>query len=86
MTVSCGHLGSDAFTSYTSAAATLSGETVFDIDMMDRLVGILGKSNGAPVLPSFSRTKQGGDFLSRLGEFPLGMSTATGAMLLPGIQ
>ena len=86
MTVSCGHLGSEAFTSYTSAAASLPGETVFDIDMMDTLVGILGKSNGTPVLLTFSRMKQGGDFLSPIGEFPLGMSTATGAMLLPAIQ
>ena len=86
MTVSCGHLGSSGFTSYTSAAASLSGDTVFDMDMMDVSVGILGKSNGAPVLLTFSRTKQSGDFLSPLGEFPLGMSTATGAMLLPAIQ
>jgi len=85
MTVSCGHLGSSAFTSYTSAAASLSGDTVFDIDMMDMSVGILGKSNGAPALLTFSRMKQGGDFLSPMGEFPLGMSTATGAMLLPAI-
>jgi hypothetical protein len=77
MTVSCGHLGSSAFTSYTSAAASLSGDTVFDIDMMDMSVGILGKSNGAPVLLTFSRMKQGGDFLSPMGEFPLGMATAT---------
>ena len=50
MTVSCGHLGSDGFITYTSAAASLAGDTVFDIDMMDTLVGILGKSNGAPVV------------------------------------
>jgi hypothetical protein len=86
MTVSCGHLGSEAFTSYTSAAASLPGETVFDIDMMDMSVGILGKSNGAPVLLTFSRIKQSGDFLSPIGEFPLGTATATGAMLLPAIQ
>jgi len=83
MTVSCGHLGSEAFTSYTSAAASLPGETVFDIDMMDTLVGILGKSNGAPVLLAYSRTKQTGDFLSLINQFPLGTATATGAMLLP---
>jgi hypothetical protein len=86
MTVSCGHLGPNAFTSYTSAAASLSGETVLDIDMMDRWVGILGKSNGMPVLLAYARTKQGGDFLSAMGEFPLGMSTGTGAMLLPAMQ
>jgi hypothetical protein len=83
MTVSCGHLGSEAFTSYTSAAASLPGETVFDIDMMDTLVGILGKSNGAPVLLAFSRTKRSGDFLSLMNQFPLGTATATGAVLLP---
>ena len=83
MTVSCGHVGSESFTSYTSAAASLPGETVFDIDMMDTLVGILGKSNGAPVLLAFSRTKQSGDFLSLINQFPLGTATATGALLLP---
>jgi hypothetical protein len=83
MTVSCGHLGSEGFTSYTSAAASLSGETIFDIDMTSTLVGILGRSSGAPVLLACSRTKQGGDFLSLINEFPLGTATATGAMLLP---
>lgn len=83
MTISCGHLGSEAFTSYTSAAATLPGETVFDIDMMDSLVGVLGKSNGSPVLLAFSRTKRSGDFLSLVNQFPLGTATATGAILLP---
>ena len=83
MTVSCGHLGSEAFTSYTSAAASLPGETVFDIDMMDSLVGILGRTNGAPVLLAFSRTKRSGDFLSLMNQFPLGTATATGAVLLP---
>ena len=86
MTVSCGHLGSNAFASYTSAAASVSGETIFDIDMMDMSVGILGKGTGAPMLLSFRRMKQGDDFLNPMGEFPLGVSTATGAMLLPAIQ
>ncbi len=86
MTVSCGQLGSNAFTSYTGAAASVTGDTVFDIDMMDMLVGILGMSNGAPALLTYARTRQGGDFLSAIGEFPLGMSTATGAMLLPAIE
>jgi hypothetical protein len=86
MTVSCGHVGSEAFTSYTSAAASLPGETVFDVDMMDTLVGILGRINGAPVLLAFSRTKQSGDFLSLVNQFPLGTATATGAVLLPAIQ
>jgi len=86
MTVSCGHLGSDGFLSYTSAAASLAGDTVFDIDMLDNLVGILGMSNGAPVLLSYSRTKQAGDFLRPVSEFPLGTATATGALLLSPLQ
>lgn len=85
MTVSCGHLGPDVFTSYTSAAASLVGDTVFDIDMLDRSVGILGKNNGAPVLLTFARTG-GGDFLSQVSEFPLGTAVATGALLLPPLQ
>jgi hypothetical protein len=85
MTVSCGRLGSEAFASYTSAATSLPGETVFDIDIVDTLVGILGKNNGAPVLLAYSRSKQSGDFLSRMNEFPLGTATATGAMLLPAL-
>ena len=83
MTVSCGHVGSESFTSYTSAAASLPGETVFDIDMMDALGGVLGRSNGAPVLLAFSRARQSGDFLSLMNQFPLGTATATGAALLP---
>jgi hypothetical protein len=86
MTVSCGHLGADGFSSYTSAAASLAGDTVFDIDMMDTLVGILGKSSGAPVLLAYSRSRQSGDFLSPMSEFPLGTASATGAMLLPPLQ
>ena len=83
MTVSCGRLGWEGFTSYTSAAASLPGETVFDVDMVDGRVGILGRSNGAPVLLTFSRTRQSGDFLSLANQFPLGTATATGAVLLP---
>jgi hypothetical protein len=86
MTVSCGHLGQDAFMSYTSAAASLSGDTVFDIDMLNTLVGILGKSNGAPVLLTYGRTTMGGDFLNLIGEFSLGTATATGVVLLPPLQ
>jgi hypothetical protein len=43
MTVSCGHVGSSAFTSYTSAKASLSGGSVFDIDMMHMSVGHFGQ-------------------------------------------
>ena len=85
MTVSCGRLGSNAFTSYTSAAASLSGDTVFDIDMMDGLVGALGMSSGAPMLLSYGRSKRDGDFLSPIGEFPVGSATASGAVLLPSL-
>jgi hypothetical protein len=85
MTVSCGHLGSSAFTSYTSAAASLSGDTLLDIDMTDASVGILGKSNGAPVLFAFSRMDQRGDFLSSTSQFPVGTVIAVGAMLLPAM-
>jgi hypothetical protein len=83
MTVSCGQVGSSAFTSYTSAAATLSGETAFDVDMKDSLVGILGMRSGAPVLLTFVRSKRGGDFLQAMNEIPLGTAAGTGAMLLP---
>ena len=86
MTVSCGHLGPDAFMSYTGAAASLAGDTVFDIDMLDSLVGILGMSSGTPVLLAYGRTRMGGDFLSLINTVPLGTTTATGAMLLPPLQ
>ena len=83
MTVSCGHLGRDAFKSYTSAAASLPGETVFDIAMMDDMVGILGMNSGAPVLLTFTRSNGSGDFLTAAKQFPLGTAAATGAMILP---
>lgn len=82
MTVSCGRVGGDLFTSYTSAATTLAGDAVFDIDMLDRSVGILGKKSGAPVLLTYLRAR-GGDFLSQVSEFPLGTAVASGALLLP---
>ncbi len=83
MTISCGHLGPNAFTSYTGAAASISGDTVFDIDMMDGWVGVLGMSSGAPVLLSYARSKRSGDFLSLVGNFPVGSATASGALILP---
>ncbi|MGC9986829.1 MAG: hypothetical protein ABSF35_24815, partial [Polyangia bacterium] len=67
-------------------AASLAGDTVFDIDMLDNLVGILGMSNGAPVLLTYGRTNMGGDFLSPISDFPLGTATATGALLLSPLQ
>jgi hypothetical protein len=84
MTVSCGRLGHDGFKSYTSAAASLVGETVFDVDMADELVGILGRQSGAPVLLTFTRSKRDGDFLMAAGQFPLGTAAASGAVILPG--
>ena len=86
MTVSCGRLGPNGFMSYTSAAASLPGETVFDIVVLDDRVGILGIHNGVPVLLGYSRAKQSGDFLSQINELPLGTATATGALLLPPLE
>jgi hypothetical protein len=86
MTVSCGRLGLDGFMSYTGAAASLSGDTVFDIDVRDRLVGILGMNDGAPLLLVYGRTKKSGDFLNLITEFSLGAATATGALLLPPLE
>jgi hypothetical protein len=82
MTISCGHLGDDGFLSYTSAAASLPGESVFDVDMWGDLVGTQGVHDGKPVLITFRRTA--GDFLTLLGEVPVGTAAAAGALLLPG--
>lgn len=83
MTVSCGHLGSDVFKSYTGAAASLPGETVFDVAMADERVAILGMSNGAPVLLGFARSRDTGDFLGSMTQFPVGSAAATGIVILP---
>jgi hypothetical protein len=80
MTVSCGRLGPMGFESYTSAAASPAGESIFDLDMRDDLVGIQGIHDGAPVLLTYTRTK--GDFLTLLSEFPLGTALAAGALLI----
>lgn len=84
MTISCGLAGSDALESYTSAAASLPGESVFDLDMTRDLVGIQGIDGGKPVLLTFRRTD--GDFLTPLSEFPVGTATAAGALLLPPLN
>jgi hypothetical protein len=84
MTVSCGHTGSDGFLSYTGAAASLPGESVFDLDMAEGLVVLQGVDRGAPVLLAFHRTA--GDFLARIGEIPVGTAQAAGALLLPAIS
>jgi hypothetical protein len=84
MTISCGNAGADGLLSYTSAAASLPGESVFDLDMWQGLVGVQGVHGGKPVLLTFRRTA--GDFLTLVGEAPVDTTLAAGAMLLPGIS
>ena len=84
MTISCGSAGADGLLSYTSAAASLPGESVFDLDMRQGLVGAQGVHGGKPVLLTFRRTA--GDFLTLMGEVPVDTTLAAGAMLLPGIS
>lgn len=84
MTVSCGRTGRDGFLSYTSAAASLPGESVFDLDMWQGLVALQGVRGGKPVLLTFRRTE--GDFLSAVGELPVGTALAAGALLLPALS
>jgi len=81
MTVSCGRTGRDGFLSYTGAAASLPGESVFDLDMWQGLVAAQGVHGGQPVLLAFRRTD--GDFLAPIGELPVGTALAAGALLLP---
>lgn len=83
MTVSCGRAGDDGLLSYTSAAASLPGESVFDLDMSQGLVVLQGIHAGAPVLLAFHRGS--GDFLTPIGEIPVGTPLAAGALLLPAI-
>jgi hypothetical protein len=84
MTVSCGRSGGEGLLSYTSAAASLPGESVFDLDMGQGLVVLQGVHGGAPVLLVFQRTV--GDFLTPIGEVPMGTPLAAGALLLPAIS
>ncbi|HEY4185992.1 MAG TPA: hypothetical protein VGP07_13040 [Polyangia bacterium] len=84
MTISCGHTNGDSFLSYTSAAASLPGESVFDVDMWQGLVGLQGVHGGKPVLLVFRRTA--GDFLTAVSETPVGTALAAGALLLPAIS
>lgn len=81
MTVSCGRATRDGLLSYTSAAASLPGESVFDLDMSQGLVGMQGVHGGQPVLVTLRRTS--GDFLLPFGEVPVGTTLAAGALLLP---
>ena len=82
MTISCGNAGDDGLLSYTSAAASLPGESVFDLDMWQGLVGVQGVHGGKPVLLTFRRTA--GDFLTLMSEVPTDTTLAAGALLLPG--
>jgi hypothetical protein len=84
MTVSCGHVGAEGFLSYTSAAASLPGESVFDLDMWQGLVGLQGVDGGKPVMMVFRRTE--GDFLAPLNELHLDTAAAAGALLLPELS
>ncbi len=84
MTVSCGRTAGGGFLSYTGAAASLPGESVFDLAMGQGLVVLQGVHNGAPVLLAFHRTT--GDFLAPITELPAGTSLAAGALLLPTIS
>jgi hypothetical protein len=83
MTVSCGHFGAGGFTSYTSAAASPTGESVFDLDVRHGTVGILGTHNGARVMMVYARAADDSDFLTSMGELPVGTAVATGALVLP---
>ena len=82
MTVSCGRLGDDGFESYTSAAASPVGESAFDLDLRDGLVGLQAVHQGVPVLLTYSRSEHS-DFLTFVSEVPLGTAKAAGALLLP---
>lgn len=84
MTISCGSAGDNGLLSYTSAAASLPGESAFDLDMWQGLVGLQGVQGGKPVLLTFRRTA--GDFLTLMGEVPVDTALAAGAMLLPPIS
>ena len=83
MTVSCGRAGDDGLLSYTSAAASVPGESVFDVDMWQGLVTLQGVKGGQAVLLTFQRTA--GDFLTPVSEVPVGTTLAAGALLLPAL-
>ena len=86
MTVSCGQFGPGGFQSYTSAAANPVGETILDIEVGRDRVGVLGRHNGVPVLISYARSRDGGDFLTAMTELPLGAPVATGVLILPPVS
>jgi len=86
MTVSCGRIGPGGFTTYTGAAASLPGESVFDLDVRRGTVGILGVHGGARVLLVYARAEDDSDFLSSSGELPVGTAVAAGALVLPALR
>ena len=86
MTISCGQFGPGGFKSYTSAAAHPAGETILDLDMSREMVGVLGIHDGAPVLLTYARSEDNGDFLTWTNEIALGTAKATGALLLPAAK
>jgi hypothetical protein len=86
MTLSCGHIGPGGFTTYTSAAASPAGESLFDLDVRGSLVGVLGKHNGALVLATWIRSAADSDFLTFVSESSIDTSAATGALLLPPLS
>jgi hypothetical protein len=86
MTISCGRFGPGGFKSYTSAAAHPVGESVLDLDMRNGLVGVLAVHAGLPVLQTYARSDDTGDFLAGMKEFQVGTAKATGALLLPPVD
>ena len=82
--MSCGRLGRDGLETYTSAAASPPGESVFDLDLRGGLVGIQAVHAGAPVFLTYARTS--GDFLTLVSEVPIGTAKAAGALLLAPVS
>ena len=75
------------FKSYTSAAANQrTEETILDLDIRNGIVGVLGVDNGVPVLQTYARSNNTGDFLTLMNEIQVGTAIATGAMLLPSLD
>jgi hypothetical protein len=82
MTISCGRFSPGGFKSYTGAAAHPAGETLLDLDMRNGVVGVLGVHHGVPVLLTYLRSSDTGDFLTFLTETQVGTAVATGALVL----
>ena len=54
--------------------------------MRNGIVGVLGVDNGVPVLQTYARSNNTGDFLTFMNEIQVGTAIATGAMLLPSLD